>query len=82
LKVKEWKKIHGVNAIQKKAGVVLLITDIGDFRTKTVTLLGIKKNISQWQSVNSSARHEFLHLCIQKQNLITYKIETEKYIQY
>ena len=36
LKVKGWKKIFHANRDQKKAGVVILISDKIDFKTKTV----------------------------------------------
>ena len=36
LKVKSWKKIFHTNRDQKKAGVVILVTDKIDFKTKAV----------------------------------------------
>ena len=37
LKVRGWKKIFHANAIQKKAGVAILISDKIDFKTNTIT---------------------------------------------
>ena len=39
LKVKGWKKIFHANRDQKKAGVVILISDKTDFKTKMVYLV-------------------------------------------
>ena len=36
LKVKGWKKIFHANRVQKKAGVVILISDKTDFKTKAM----------------------------------------------
>ena len=37
LKVRGWKKIFHANGYQKKAGVVILISDKIDFKIKTIT---------------------------------------------
>ena len=37
LKVKGWKKIFHANANQKKPGVAILISDVIDFKIKTIT---------------------------------------------
>ena len=37
LKVRDWKKIFHANGNHKKAGVTILISDIIDFKIKTVT---------------------------------------------
>ena len=36
LKVKGWKKLFHVNGNKKKAGIVILMSDKGNFKTKTV----------------------------------------------
>ena len=37
MKVREWKKVFHANQNQKKAKIVILISDKIDFKTKTVT---------------------------------------------
>ena len=45
LKVKGWKKIFHANRDQKKAGVVILISDKIDFKTKAVKK---RQRLAEW----------------------------------
>ena len=76
LKVKGWKKIFHTNRDQKKAGVVILISDKIDFKTKAVK----RDKEGHYIRINPRRRYNnYKYICTQYRSTAICKTNANKY---
>ena len=70
-----WKKVFHANGNQKKAGVVMLISDKIGFKIKTVTV----KKLYNDQGINPRRYNNYKYICMKNKNTSIYKANTNSH---